>query len=274
MSDSSQGANGRSGFLAQARRRLAKRRGPLVAALSVVGHAVMLIVMFPFQPEPPRARAPEPMPVELVQAPRFEAPKPEPEPPGPPTPSPAEAAPAAAPAPTPPTPVEPRPRRTVFRQTPAPPPDVAPMPAGESLAGDPGAEVSDGQLAGAATAGSGGGGGDCNMPRRLQAALRRDRLVQAAVAEAHRGKALMVWNGNWVRHRGQEGSGLAAVREAMMWEIGFAPEACRTERVRGLVLLSLSDGPGSARLVVGSSDWRWSDLLFSPSAARSGAQRP
>ena len=75
------------------------------------------------------------------------------------------------------------------------------------------------------------------------------------------------WNGGWVRHPGQEGGGLAAVREAMMWEIGFAPEACRKERVRGLVVVSLKDGSGSARLVLGENDWRWSDLLFVPATS-------
>ena len=50
-----------------------------------------------------------------------------------------------------------------------------------------------------------------------------------------------------------------AVRQAIMWEIAFAPEACRNQRMHGLVLLSLADG--STRFAVGSGDWRWSDLL-------------
>jgi hypothetical protein len=118
-------------------------------------------------------------------------------------------------------------------------------------------------VAGALTAGNGsGGGGDCNMVRRLQAALRKDRRVQETVAGAHRGKALMMWNGDWVPHPGQDGHGLAGVREAILVEVGFAPEACKKERVHGLVVLSLNDGPGAARLALGDSDWRWSDLLF------------
>ena len=80
-------------------------------------------------------------------------------------------------------------------------------------------------------------------PLELQAALRKDARVRAAVAEAHRGRALRVWNGDWVRHGEQEGNGLAAVREAIMWEVGFAPVACRNEPVRGLVAISLNDGP-------------------------------
>ena len=79
---------------------------------------------------------------------------------------------------------------------------------------------------------------------------------------------MFVWNGGWVRNGEQEGHGLAAVREAIMWEVGFAPEACRREPVRGLVLISMNDQPGSARLVVGSGQWRWSDLLFTRGSGR------
>jgi hypothetical protein len=94
----------------------------------------------------------------------------------------------------------------------------------------------------------------------VQRALRRDPLVQSAVFDAHRaGKAIMVWNGDWVRSGEQDGKGLAAVREAIMWEVAFAPEACRKARVHGLVLLTLGDG--ATRLALGSGDWRWSDLL-------------
>ena len=128
--------------------------------------------------------------------------------------------------------------------------------------------MSDAELASAGTAGSGtgSGGGECNMTRRLQTALRKDRLVQAAVAEAHRGKAIRVWNGDWVRHGDQEGHGLAAVREAILWEVAFAPKACRAEPVRGLIMISLNDSPGAAKLVVGQAAWRWSDLLRSRAA--------
>lgn len=136
-------------------------------------------------------------------------------------------------------------------------------------------DLTEDQLAGALTAGSGpgGDGGDgsggrpCDMVRRLQNALRRDASIQAAVADARRvsnvrGGAIMLWNGDWVRSPGQDGKGLAGVRQAIVTEIAFAPEACRAQSVHGLVLLSLNDGPGAARLALGSGAWRWSDLLF------------
>lgn len=47
-----------------------------------------------------------------------------------------------------------------------------------------------------------------------------------------------------------------------MVEIAFAPEACRANPVKGLVLISLHDGPGSARLALGADQWRWTDLTL------------
>ena len=64
--------------------------------------------------------------------------------------------------------------------------------------------------------------------------------------------------------------GLAAVREAILWEVAFAPEECRTEPMRGLIVLSLKDGPDAPRLVVGAGAWRWKDVL----ASRSGRAAP
>jgi hypothetical protein len=122
--------------------------------------------------------------------------------------------------------------------------------------------LSGSQLAGAVTVGEGGGGGGgtCDMARAVQQALRRDPMVREAVEEAHRaGKAIMVWNGDWVRNGDQDGKGLSAVREAIMWEVGFAPAACRNVPMHGLVLLSLADG--GTRFAVGTGNWRWSDLL-------------
>jgi hypothetical protein len=46
-----------------------------------------------------------------------------------------------------------------------------------------------------------------------------------------------------------------------MWEVAFAPPACRAEPVRGLVLIAVNPAPGSVRLAIGSAEWRWSDLL-------------
>jgi hypothetical protein len=238
---------------------LANRRRALIAALSVGGHLVVVLALLGAQPEPPATVELAPMSVTLVQV----RPEPPPRPPEAPAPE--------RPAPPIEVPPAPAPPPTRIRARPAPaPPDVVSLPASDvATKGDPGAEMSDAQLAGATIAGSGGVGGGCNMPRRLQSALRKDRHVQAAVAEAHRGRALRVWNGDWVRHAGQEGAGLAAVREAIMWEVAFAPEACRSEPVHGLIVISLNDGPGAARLAVGSGRWRWKDLLFSGSSGSS-----
>jgi hypothetical protein len=248
---------------------LARRRRLVTAAFSVAAHLLVIFALLSAQTTPPRVLefAPEPMPVALVTVPR--APKaPEPAPAAPAPPAPEKKTPEKKPTPA----KKPPPRHIARPARSQPPPDVETLAAGEEGPTDDGASaVSDAELAGAATAGSGSGsgGGACNMTRWLQNALRKDRMVQAAVAEAHRGKAIRVWNGDWVQHGEQEGKGLAAVREAIMWEVAFAPEACRTQRMHGLVAISLNDAPGSARLVVGSGEWRWSDVLFARGAASS-----
>jgi hypothetical protein len=121
--------------------------------------------------------------------------------------------------------------------------------------------LSDSQIAGASGVGEGGGGGGgCDLARAVQTALRRDPLVHTAVDNANRrGKAIMMWNGDWVRSGAQDGKGLSAVREAIMWAVAFAPESCRNEPVHGMVLVSLADG--STRFGIGAGNWRWSDLL-------------
>jgi hypothetical protein len=159
------------------------------------------------------------------------------------------------------------------RTTPMPaPPDLMTLNPGASPAIAPTAALTPAELAGAATAdgsgpggggnGAGAGGGACNMLRRVQEALRRDTLVMAAArAPATAGKAVKVWDGDWLQSSGEDGKGLAAVREAIMWEVAFAPAACRAEPVHGLVLISLGGGPSATRLAMGGGDWRWSDLL-------------
>jgi len=171
-----------------------------------------------------------------------------------------------APVRTPPTPAKPIPIQppaapAIARRTPAPA-HTATLAASDAVASDPGNALSDSQIAGASSADSGPSGRPCDMARWLQSALRKDPLVQAAVAGAA-GKAIMVWDGDWVRNRGEDGKGLAAVREAILWEVAFAPEACRAEPVHGLVLISMGQAGGSARLALGEPAWRWSDLLRS-----------
>jgi hypothetical protein len=121
--------------------------------------------------------------------------------------------------------------------------------------------LSEAQLAGAASPGGGGGsGGGCEMARLVQQALRRDPMVRLAVARADRaGKAVLLWNGDWVQSGAEDGKGLSVVREAILWEVGFAPAACRDAPMHGLILLSLADG--GTRFAIGSGSWRWSDLL-------------
>ncbi len=236
-------------------------RGRLLgAAISFAGHLAILIALVWTWIEPPAIPEPASVVVTLIDEPS-------------PTP---KVAPAGA---KPPAPARSRPHRASAqpahaqlaraKPTHAPSHDVI-RPTEETEDAEPGTELSDAQIAGAAIAGSssgsgsgsgsGGGGGVCDMAARVQLALRKDPLVRAALAGSA-GKAAMVWNGDWVRGQGEDGKGLAAVREAIIWEIAFAPPACRTQSVRGLVMLSLNEAAGSARLAVGTGEWRWSDLL-------------
>jgi hypothetical protein len=149
-----------------------------------------------------------------------------------------------------------------------PVPDIDYVPAQTARKSETGAALTEAQISGATVAGSdvgsggegSGGGSRCDMAARLQAALRKDPLVRTAVGGVA-GKATLLWNGDWVRSSGEDGKGLAALREAIMWEVAFAPAACRTQPVHGLVVLSLNGLAGPTRLALGSGNWRWSDLL-------------
>ena len=223
----------------------------LGAALSLAAHLSALVaVLWSWPQAPPPAETPV-VTVELVGAP-------------PRSPGMAPAAAARTESIPRPARAEPAPTRSTRAPRSAPTREEAEVaPAAAAL--------TETQVAGAAIAGSGeaadagsdpgtGGGRACDMAGRVQNALRRDPLVRAAVAGSA-GRAMMVWNGDWVRSRGEDGKGLAAVREAIMWEVAFAPPACRAQPVRGLVLLSLKGVAGQARLALGADAWRWSDLL-------------
>lgn len=253
---------------------LRRRPRAVATALSALAHLAALIAIFTARPEEIPIEPP-PMVVQLVEimppVPVLAPPAPSPAPSPMPAPTPA-AKPAEAPK-VAKAPEKKPPRKANFRRAPATP-EVKPLPAGEAEGVEEGdvaaVEFSEAQIAGAARVGTGGGGGGsgsgagggaCDMLEWLQQELRKDVRVQRAVASAHTGKPLVVWTGDWVRHPGQEGGGLATVREAMMWEIAFAPEECRARPVRGLVLISLGDGPGAPRIAFGRDQWRWSDLL-------------
>jgi hypothetical protein len=226
-------------------------------AASFAAHLTILLLLTLVRLAPPAATEPKSITVSLVDDP---APKPAP------AAAPQVASKAAPKAAAHRAVSKPPPPRSLSRPTRSRPAAEA-LPAG-AVAAVSGNGVSEAELAGAGTADSGPSGRGCDMTRRVQAALRKDPLVQAAVAGAG-GRALRVWDGDWVQSQGEDGKGLAAVREAIMWEVAFAPAACRSEPVHGLVLLSMNGPAGSARLVVGQGQWRWADLL-TPRASGGG----
>ena len=242
-------------------RRSWTRRHPVAAVLSLLAHGAVVVVLLLIVVPAPMPKEPPAVTVALLPGPLL-APA-----------APGEPAPAAKTTPVKVVKPEPGPKTPMHKAPRPPPPEVKTVAAGKAEPVAPVVEVSAAELAGASTAdgsgdgggggnGSGAGGGACNMVRRLQDALRKDDLVLAAAhTPATAGKALKVWNGDWVQSSGEDGKGLAAVREAIMWEVAFAPAACRAQSVHGLVLLSLNDGYRSTRLALGTGDWRWSDLL-------------
>ena len=238
-------------------------------AVSVGAHVALLGAIFAFRapvtemlipPDPPMAVVVDLTPPPATDAPSAKAPDPEP---------------AAAP-PVPPTPPQPPPKRA---QKPPRPTEVQPIVAEVAPKPQPMPGLTEAQLAGATIAangvgsggegsGAGAGSGDtiCDMGQRLQAALRRDPEVRSAVINAHReagasARAILLWDGDWIQKGGQEGKGLAGVRQAIALEIAFAPAACRAQTMRGLVVLQLNEAGGPGRLALGESNWRWSDLL-------------
>lgn len=268
----------------QARRRRDKRRRLVGSTLvSVLAHVGVILAVLWASPTAVRQFLPEPEPVVLSLVPG-----PKPTPPGPPKDKQAAKGPPKAAPPKPPkaaktkakpTPPKTPPQKVIARRPPPKPTPVKPLDAADEEAdAAPVPELTDAQLAAARTAESGGGGGGggsgaggggggrCDMVRWLQDKLRQDARVQAAVARAHakgggRSKAILVWDGDWIRSPGEEGKGVAGVREAILVEVAFAPAACRNEPMSGLVLISLSDTPGSVRIGIGSGRWRWTDLL-------------
>ncbi len=221
-------------------------------ALSAAAHAVVALVFLAAQPKTPDAAQARTMLLMLAPAPAPLVPDRQP------AASSASAKPSPQPKPPQSAPAKPsRPRPRADR------PDALPT-ADEGEDDAPTPAPSEAELAGAASAGSssGRGGGPCDMSARVQAALRGDPLVRSsALTGAAPGQAFWVWNGDWVRSGGQDGKGLAAVREAILWEVAFAPPECRTAPVRGLVLITLDGAAGGRRLVLGAQTWRWADLL-------------
>lgn len=102
------------------------------------------------------------------------------------------------------------------------------------------------------------------MIARLQRALRDDPDIRDGLVRARRdlppGRTPLLWNGAWIRTPGEDGDGLAGVRQAIAVEVAFAPPACRSQPMRGLVLLTLADGPSPPAVALGTASWRWQDL--------------
>lgn len=123
----------------------------------------------------------------------------------------------------------------------------------------------DGEVAlSVAAAASAASGQACDLTQWLQTALQNNPQSQVALAQIPRparsvANALMLWNGRWVDMPVAAG-GLQTLRAAVLAGVASAPAACRSEVIRGPVLLTLADPAGSTILAIGSGEWRWDDL--------------
>ncbi|WP_312734052.1 hypothetical protein [Brevundimonas sp.] len=267
------------------------RRWALAATPILAAHLGLGLLIADQTPAAPQAPEPPLVMVELVDPP---APPPPPPPARiiAPEPSPKPDAPAAGASAAPPKPAPQRRPPAVAAARPRPvvakrPPDVDPLPVAPAPPGPPLPLLGPAEVAGALTAGAGPGGGgqgsgagvggpggtgtgrgggSCDMVRWVQDAVRDDVAVRRAVIDAAQsmnasGRAILVWNGDWLQSRNQSGKGLAGVRQAIALEVAFAPAECKSQRMTGLAVLKLEDRPGGAQLALGKGSWRWSDLL-------------
>ncbi|MFN3838083.1 MAG: hypothetical protein ACK4MI_10265 [Brevundimonas sp.] len=268
-------------------RRWALAATPILAAhlgLALLMRGGAAPVMEPVEPPPMMVELVEPPPPPAPPPDRVIAPDPSPTPDAPAA-APSAAPPRPAPQRRPPAVAAARPRLVVAKRR----PDVEPLPAAPAPPGPPLPLLGAAQVAGALTVGAGpgggggtgvggsggtggtgsgpgSGGGSCDMVRWVQDAVRDDQAVRRAVIAASEemnaaGRAILVWNGDWLQSRNQSGKGLAGVRQAIALEVAFAPAECKTQRMTGLAVLKLEDRPGGAQLALGKGSWRWSDLL-------------
>lgn len=114
------------------------------------------------------------------------------------------------------------------------------------------------------------------MAARLQTALSHDNRVIAAIATAagargSTGRGMLVWDGDWIASNGEHGKGLASLRQAIVWAVGFSPEKCREATVHGLVLVNVGS---RFRIALGADRWRWQDLVITPTVRAGAPEAP
>ena len=284
-------ANGQAPLITDRRLRAPRaRRWALAATPILAAHLGLALLMTARVTPTPDDLSPPVVRVELV-APtpppppppaRIIAPDPSPEPDAPaaavsaatPAPAPQRRPPAAAAARPRPTLSKRQPEVEPLRVAPAPPGPALPLLGPAEIAGavtvgagpGGGSGPGGGGGSGGIGAGPGSGGGSCDMVRWVQDAVRDDQAVRRAVIEAAQamnasGRAILVWNGDWLQSRNQSGKGLAGVRQAIALEVAFAPAECKAQRMTGLAVLKLEDRSGGAQLALGKGSWKWSDLL-------------
>ena len=120
-----------------------------------------------------------------------------------------------------------------------------------------------------------GDGTGCAVATAIGAALADDEDAMSELAALPAGlrtdaDAVRLWNGAWLDAAAVEpgGQSLAAqipeLRRAVTTAVLALPEQCRNVEVRGPQLIPITETGRTTMVVIGSGQWRWSNLLETP----------
>lgn len=121
---------------------------------------------------------------------------------------------------------------------------------------------------------AGAAAGGCSIDGALQALFAAEPTVRAALVAIPRdarsvANAIQLWDGAWTPPPTPEGEpALAVIRAAIVETVSQAPARCRDEHLQGPRFLIVSQADNMTTvLVLGSGDWRWTDLSPRPQPA-------
>lgn len=116
------------------------------------------------------------------------------------------------------------------------------------------------------TASQPGGGGPCGLTDVIAANLIADQTALAeltAYPPALRSvsNAIQLWNGEWLRTTAGNEPAMPAVRRVISEAVSEGPEACQKASLQGPRFVFVNPvGKEPTILVIGSGEWRWTDL--------------
>jgi hypothetical protein len=122
-------------------------------------------------------------------------------------------------------------------------------------------------VASAAAQADAGSAAACEIGGALQTALQASQPVQVALERVPRAaksvaNAIMLWDGRWVDATSVGGdTAIGPVKTAILQGVLSATPGCQQQPVTGPRFITVTNGPSTTLLAVGSGVWRWADLL-------------